>query len=50
MQEGWREQIDEEGNRIIKGIVFNEMKGAYQDSDRQMMMAIGETLMEGTPY
>ena len=26
------------------------MKGAYQDSDRQMMIAIGENLMKGTPY
>lgn len=26
------------------------MKGAYQDSDRQMMTAISSSLMRGTPY
>lgn len=40
MQEGWRYELDEEGNKVLKGIVLNEMKGAYQDSDRQLMMAI----------
>jgi len=26
------------------------MKGAYQDSDRQMMTALSSELMRGTPY
>lgn len=26
------------------------MKGAYQDSDRQLMFAINESLLKGTPY
>lgn len=34
----------------MKGIVLNEMKGAYQDSDRQLMMTLNEGLMKGTPY
>lgn len=36
-QEGWRYEIGEDGKRELKGIVLNEMKGAYQDSDRQMI-------------
>ena len=42
MQEGWRFEMDEEGNKVLKGIVLNEMKGAYQDSDRQLMIALNE--------
>lgn len=26
------------------------MKGAYQNADRQMMLAINEELLRGTPY
>ena len=26
------------------------MKGAYQDSDRQLMVALNENLLQGTPY
>lgn len=36
-QEGWRYEIGEDGKRELKGIVLNEMKGAYQDSDRQLI-------------
>jgi Zn-dependent M16 (insulinase) family peptidase len=32
MQEGWRYEINEKGQKEIKGIVFNEMKGAYQSA------------------
>lgn len=32
MQEGWRYEINENGEKEIKGIVFNEMKGAYQSA------------------
>jgi presequence protease len=30
--------------------VLNEMKGAYQDADRQLMMALNEALLAGSPY
>jgi Zn-dependent M16 (insulinase) family peptidase len=39
-QEGWRYEINEANNRELKGIVLNEMKGAYQDSDRQLIKEI----------
>jgi len=40
LQEGWRYEINENGQKELKGIVLNEMKGAYQDSDRQLILAI----------
>jgi Zn-dependent M16 (insulinase) family peptidase len=30
--------------------VFNEMKGAYQSAERQLMMALNEGLFAGTGY
>ena len=41
--------MDEQGQQL-EGIVLNEMKGAYQDSDRQLILAINERLFQGTPY
>lgn len=49
-QEGWRYQLNNEGVRQLKGIVLNEMKGAYQDADRQMIKQINQELFRGTPY
>lgn len=39
-QEGWRFEVDEDAQKQIKGIVLNEMKGAYQDADRQLILAL----------
>ena len=49
-QEGWRYEINAEGKRELKGIVLNEMKGAYQDSDRQLFKEIFTELFRNTPY
>ena len=32
-QEGWHYETDEEGNLIINGVVYNEMKGAFSSPD-----------------
>lgn len=49
-QEGWRLEFDDSGQQELKGIVLNEMKGAYQDADRQMMLACNEQIFRETPY
>ncbi|KGG52115.1 hypothetical protein DI09_209p10, partial [Mitosporidium daphniae] len=33
LQEGWRTEIDEHGSLKFKGVVYNEMKGAFSDAD-----------------
>lgn len=50
LQEGWRYEINDSGQKELKGIVLNEMKGAYQDSDRQLILVINEQLFRDTPY
>ena len=40
-QEGWHIDLDEEGNPVYQGVVYNEMKGSMSDTgtviDRQLM-------------
>lgn len=33
LQEGWRLDFDDENRLTFKGVVFNEMKGNYQNQD-----------------
>ena len=51
MQEGWHYELhspDEE--MLYKGVVFNEMKGAYSSPDEVMMSSMAKLLYEGTCY
>jgi len=38
------------GNLIVKGIVFNEMKGAYSDAEEFVERAANRALFPNTPY
>lgn len=49
-QEGWHYEKDEEGKYTYKGVVFNEMKGAFADSDELMENAINRALFPDTCY
>ena len=43
-QEGWHYEFDSEGKPGYKGVVFNEMKGAFADADELMDMTINRAL------
>ena len=45
LQEGWRRELDEDGNLSYNGVVFNEMKGAYSSPEE-----LGETLITEKLY
>ena len=49
-QEGWRLAPNEDGSWAIKGVVYNEMKGAMGDSDSQVWDAMGRALLPDTCY
>ena len=49
-QEGWHYELDDEGNLIYNGVVFNEMKGAYSSPDEISMATAKATLFPDTPY
>lgn len=50
-QEGWHYQWDEENNRVsIKGVVYNEMKGAFSSPEQILFRKTQETLFPDTPY
>jgi hypothetical protein len=49
MQEGWRHEI-EDGRLVYKGIVFNEMKGAYSSPDSVLRDHSQFSLFPGHPY
>ena len=49
-QEGWHYELDDEGNLIYNGVVFNEMKGAYSSADEISMATAKATLFPDTPY
>ncbi len=49
-QEGWHYEIDEEGNLIYNGVVFNEMKGAYSSIDDTLINNINSTLFPNNCY
>ena len=51
MQEGWHYELDgESGELSYKGVVFNEMKGAYSSPDAVAERRISELLYAGTCY
>lgn len=49
-QEGWRWEYSQSGEKELKGIVLNEMKGAYQNPERQMAIETNNRLFSGTPF
>lgn len=51
MQEGWHYAIDSKEEDITyKGVVYNEMKGAFSSPDSILMRKIQESLFPDTPY
>jgi len=44
MQEGWHYELDDAGELILNGVVYNEMKGAMSSPDRQLAEAVQRTL------
>lgn len=50
-QEGWHYELDsDDGDITYKGVVYNEMKGAFSSPDSVLMRKIQETLFPDTPY
>lgn len=51
MQEGWHYEIDENLSSLsIKGVVYNEMKGAFSSSEEVLFREIKKELYPDTPY
>ena len=45
MQEGWHYEMDDPANPLTyKGVVFNEMKGAYSSPDSLLARTIQQSL------
>ena len=50
-QEGWHYEINSPEELLrIKGVVYNEMKGAFSSPEQVMFRKIQETLFPDTPY
>lgn len=50
-QEGWHYELtDASAEPIYKGVVFNEMKGAFSDPDTPIELNLDEMLFPDTPY
>lgn len=49
-QEGWHYELDEEGNLICNGVVYNEMKGAFSSADDVLNRYTQEALYPDTAY
>ncbi|MDI9471184.1 MAG: insulinase family protein [Bacillota bacterium] len=50
-QEGWHYELEEpEGELGIRGVVYNEMKGAYSDPRTRLWQAVNQTLLPDTAY
>ena len=49
-QEGWHYELDDNGNASYKGVVFNEMKGAYASADRQVRGNLNRLMFPDSPY
>lgn len=50
-QEGWHYELDSlMGPLKIKGVVYNEMKGAFSSPEQVLFRKIQETLFPDTPY
>ena len=50
MQEGHRMELDEQGNLVYKGVVYNEMKGAMSSQDQVMVRSMLNALYPDTTY
>lgn len=50
-QEGWHHELHDKADELIyKGVVFNEMKGAYSSADEVEMEEISSLLYKGSCY
>ncbi|MDY6879969.1 MAG: insulinase family protein [Thermodesulfobacteriota bacterium] len=50
-QEGWHYELDDPSDSLsYKGVVFNEMKGAYSSADRLLVEHSLQSLFLGHPY
>jgi presequence protease len=51
MQEGWHYELEDKSKDITyKGVVYNEMKGAFSSPESVLMRKIQDTLFPDTPY
>lgn len=50
MQEGWHYELDESGELIYRGVVYNEMKGALSSPESVLDQKIMESLFPDTTY
>lgn len=50
-QEGWHYHLEDKNDELIyKGVVYNEMKGAYSSVDEVLDQYVSEHLFSDTPY
>ena len=49
-QEGWHFELAQDGSVEYRGVVFNEMKGAFADPDELAVNALNRGLFPDTPY
>lgn len=49
-QEGWHYETAEDGTLVYKGVVFNEMKGAYSVPESVLAETMQHSLYPDTPY
>ena len=49
-QEGWHYELGKDGSVEYRGVVFNEMKGAFADPDELSVNALNRGLFPDTPY
>lgn len=49
-QEGWHHEFDENGDASYKGVVLNEMKGAFASADETVSNALNRLLFPDSPY
>lgn len=51
MQEGWHYEIDSPESKLqYRGVVYNEMKGAFSTPEELLLRKIPESLFPDTPY
>lgn len=49
-QEGWHYELDEAGELVYNGVVYNEMKGAFSSPDGMLSLEINRALYPHTTY
>ncbi len=49
-QEGWHYEVNEAGDLIYNGVVYNEMRGAYSSPDNQLFRLIQASLLPDSCY